>query len=79
MLLFTDQYSDQVVGMVMVDVSHPNLIEPFEEGAFGTERLNIAASSRQLEDIGDLGDLPLISEMLLGYNPQKYVEGHRIL
>ena len=68
MLLFADEYPDAVVGMVMVDASHPDeVIRGAEiasvniapEGPFSSERMDLWASAAEVQAVGDLGDIPL--------------------
>ena len=68
-LLFADQYPDAVVGMVMIDSSHPDQvrrgaeINPDLGSAEGqpvsTERMDLWASVAEVQAVGDLGDIPL--------------------
>jgi pimeloyl-ACP methyl ester carboxylesterase len=68
-LLFADEYPEDVVGMVLVDASHPDQLERFSEIDFdevpemgeliSPERFDMWASSEQVQAVGSLGDLPL--------------------
>ena len=71
LLLFADQYPDDVVGLVMVDTSHPDQLERLnavdperfpipDVPSFNIERLNIVDSFAQVAAVGDLGELPLV-------------------
>jgi pimeloyl-ACP methyl ester carboxylesterase len=73
MLLFTDQHPDMVVGIVMVDASHPREWEMLAaiEGhtitipklgePISTEHMDMLASAEQVLSLPhDLGDLPLV-------------------
>jgi pimeloyl-ACP methyl ester carboxylesterase len=62
---FEGAYSDDVAGMVLIDVSsEPEvpIYERFDAGPWidGTDRIDIHATVRELRAAGDLGDLPLI-------------------
>ncbi len=67
-LLFADQHPDDVLGMVLVDGSHPDQWERYAEvtdqfpapSVAGSEMLDVPTSTEQVTDLDDLGDLPLV-------------------
>lgn len=73
--LFADQHPDEVLGMVLVDSSHPDQpalvrdrlsaqawadVSSFFEGSDNPEDMDLAASAAEVTNTDDLADLPLI-------------------
>jgi len=73
MRLFADQHPEDVVGMVLVDTTHEDMLNRMEQAlssqawsqlnsvwTSNAEGLDLPASSAEVAAIGDLGDLPLV-------------------
>lgn len=71
--LYADQHPEDVVGMVLVDSTHEGELTRYQESLSveawevlsqvqgeNAEKMDLAASSEQVSEAGDLGDLPLI-------------------